>query len=206
MDHFTQNDYEDQVFRNITWDHKELAGISFLDCRFNNCSFKESTFKGCKFQGCVFEKCDLSLAQVDGSSFTAACFEDSKLIGVNWVKAVWRKKEIQRVTRSIDFLRCALNYSTFMGLTLEKMLLKKCVAREVDFSEADLKGAICTFTDFELSQFRHTDLTEADLRGALNYEIIPSLNTLKKTRFSLPEALSLLYNLDIEIGEAVEEG
>jgi len=40
-------------------------------------------------------------------------------------------------------------------------------------------------------------LTEADLSKARNYLIDPGLNQLKKAKFSLPEAMSLLYNMDI---------
>jgi fluoroquinolone resistance protein len=83
--------------------------------------------------------------------------------------------------------------------------LRKCIAREVSFEEADLTKADCRGTDFSGSRFNHTNLTEADFTGALNYAISPSDNTLKKTRFSLPEAMSLLHALDIvlidEFGE-----
>jgi hypothetical protein len=44
-------------------------------------------------------------------------------------------------------------------------------------------------------------LTQADFTGATNYAIAASLNTLKKTKFSLPEAMSLLYSLDIILTE-----
>ena len=73
--------------------------------------------------------------------------------------------------------------------------------RESDFAEADLSLASCTGTDFADSRFLHTDLTEADFVGARNYAISPSLNVLKKTSFSLPEAVSLLYGLDIVLSE-----
>jgi len=44
-------------------------------------------------------------------------------------------------------------------------------------------------------------LTEADFTGAKNYAIAASSNTLKKTKFSLPEAMGLLYSLDIVLTE-----
>jgi fluoroquinolone resistance protein len=206
MDIFPDDICEDRLFKNVRWDGRELARITFEDCRFNGCSFKETAFLSCRFQNCVFEKCDLSLAKVDKSIFTHTRFEDSKLIGVEWVNASWAKKEIQRLLQSIDFTRCVLNYSTFMGLTLEKMVLKKCTAKEVDFTNADLRQADCTFTDFENSPFIHTDLSEADLRGATHYMINPLVNTLKKAKFSLPEAMALLYSLEIEISASAEEG
>lgn len=201
MDPFLDDFYENQTFRSVTFEHQELTGVTFADCSFVQCSFQETTFKACKFQGCRFKKCNLSLVKVDGSTFTNTRFEDSKVIGVNWVKASWGKAEIQQLLKSIDFIKCVLNYSSFMGLHLAKIQLKRCVAREVDFSEAHLKGADCSFTDFTNSQFRHTDLSAADFRGASNYAIQPYSNTLKKARFSLPEAMSLLYNLDIEIDD-----
>ena len=204
MIEFKENYYEDQKFNNLVIDKKEIQGITFQNCTFNNCSFRETIFRMCKFRECTFKEGDLSLIQVDGSTFTRTRFEDLKLIGVNWVMGSWGKKEIQQSLKSLDFENCVLNYSTFMGLTLQRSLIRKCIAKEVDFSDADLKLADCTYTDFENSRFSNTDLTETDLRGATNYFIVPHLNILKKTKFSLPDALSLLYNLDIIINDPSE--
>ena len=205
MIEFKENYYEDQKFNNLIIDKKEIQGITFQNCTFNNCSFRETIFRMCKFRECTFKEGDLSLIQVDGSTFTRTQFEDLKLIGVNWVMGSWGKKEIQQSLKSVDFENCVLNYSTFMGLTLQRSLIRKCIAKEVDFSDADLKLADCTYTDFENSRFSNTDLTEADLRGATNYFIVPHLNILKKTKFSLPDALSLLYNLDIIISDPSDD-
>jgi hypothetical protein len=46
------------------------------------------------------------------------------------------------------------------------------------------------------------DLTQADFTGARDYTIAPNLNQLKQTKFSLPEAMALLYGLDIILTEA----
>jgi len=205
MIEFKENYYEDQKFNNLVIDKKEIQGITFQNCTFNNCSFRETIFRMCKFRECTFKEGDLSLIQVDGSTFSRTRFEDLKLIGVNWVMGSWGKKEIQQSLKSLDFENCVLNYSTFMGLTLQRSLIRKCIAKEVDFSDADLKLADCTYTNFENSRFSNTDLTEADLRGATNYFIVPHLNILKKTKFSLPDALSLLYNLDIIISDPSDD-
>jgi uncharacterized protein YjbI with pentapeptide repeats len=45
--------------------------------------------------------------------------------------------------------------------------------------------------------FGNTDLSKANLSKAYNYHIDASQNKLKGTRFSLPEAMSLLYSLEI---------
>jgi uncharacterized protein YjbI with pentapeptide repeats len=101
--------------------------------------------------------------------------------------------------KPVDFVRCALNHSTFVGLNLKNILLIKCIAQDVSFEDADLTNANCTFTDFMDSRFSHTNLTGADFTGATNYSIAANLNTLKKTKFALPEAMNLLYSLDIEL-------
>jgi fluoroquinolone resistance protein len=44
-----------------------------------------------------------------------------------------------------------------------------------------------------------TNLTGANFKGAKNYAINPQANTLKKTRFSYPEVMTLLNALDIII-------
>jgi fluoroquinolone resistance protein len=102
---------------------------------------------------------------------------------------------------AVDFINCTLNYSTFTGLKLPKAQFTHCVARDVDFADADLSGANCTETDFSDSRFLHTNLTEADFTGATHYSIAVNLNTVKKAKFSLPEAMSLLYSLDIILVE-----
>jgi fluoroquinolone resistance protein len=49
-------------------------------------------------------------------------------------------------------------------------------------------------------------LSGADLSQARNYMIDPGLNELKKAKFSLPEAMALLYNMDITLtGEKKED-
>ncbi|HUW94716.1 MAG TPA: pentapeptide repeat-containing protein, partial [Anaerolineae bacterium] len=95
------------------------------------------------------------------------------------------------------FVGCAISHSTFMGLTLPRMEVRDCVALDVDFREADLSKADFAGTDLSQSLFGNTNLSEADLSRARNYHIDPGQNTLKQARFSLPEAMSLLYSLDI---------
>ena len=80
-----------------------------------------------------------------------------------------------------------------------RLKIINCEAKEVDFIETDLTGGVFTGTDFEGSRFFKTNLTNADFKGARNYMIDARNNTLKKTKFSLPEALSLLNGLDIII-------
>jgi uncharacterized protein YjbI with pentapeptide repeats len=101
----------------------------------------------------------------------------------------------------MGFFKCAISHSTFIGLSLRGIQIRDCVAADVDFREADLSRAGFGGTDLSKSLFSSTDLTEADLSGARNYDIDPGRNVLKQARFSLPEAMSLLYSLDIVLTE-----
>jgi uncharacterized protein YjbI with pentapeptide repeats len=135
---------------------------------------------------------------VEDCSFTGVTFIDSRVIGVNWTEATWPALGL---FDAIGFERCAISHSTFVGLGLRRIKMVDCMAHDVDFAEANLSGATCTGTDFQDSRFLHTDLTEADFTGATNYAIAPGPNVLRKARFSLPEAMALLYGLDIVLVE-----
>jgi fluoroquinolone resistance protein len=192
--------YGDQVFEEVGLERGQLVSSEFYDCRFIRCSFVESVFRDCRFVDCVFYACDLSLLQVPNSAFASTRFEDSKLIGVNWTRADWAAA---RVGSPVSFLRCALSHSTFIGLGLRGVQIKDCLAVDVDFREADLSGADFSGTDLAQSIFGNTDLTQADLSRARNYHIHPGQNVLRQARFSLPEAMSLLYSMDIILVDEV---
>lgn len=198
-----QDEYTSQEFKKMTLKSSQIPGKSFISCAFTKCSFNETIFQDCRFHSCTFKGCDLSLVSLKGCSFTNTRFEDSQVISVNWTETSWATSKV--VFKPVDFFGCVINYSTFLGMNLKKVTISKCIAREVSFEEANLTQANCRFTDFQNSRFMHTNLTEADFTGAKNYAIAANLNTLKKTRFSLPEAMSLLYNLDICLTEYEEE-
>jgi fluoroquinolone resistance protein len=188
-------------FENRTFEGLDLRGLavhykSFDGCTFTGCAFAQTDFKGSRFLDCAFRKCDLSLMRTEGCAFIGAKFDDSKIAGVNWTEASWPGKGS---LNSIDFSGCVVNQSAFNGLTLKKMKLAGCTSVDVDFSEAVLAQSDFRNTDFSRSRFMHTDLTGADFRDAKNYIIHPGLNKLSKAKFSLPEAMSLLYCLDIVI-------
>jgi fluoroquinolone resistance protein len=193
---------EDAEIKNADYARVEFKSKEIVDTTFVRCSFAEALFYDCRFKNCAFIKCDLSMMRVKSSVFSSVRFEGCKAIGINWTEASWQKGAFFRL---IDFEDCALNYSSFFGLKLKKMRMTHCIAKEVDFGEADLSGAVFAFTDFSGSTFLHTDLTDADFVNAVNYTISAKLNTLKKTKFSLPEAMSLLRGLDIILVDS-EEG
>jgi len=194
--------FNDQEFKELDLDGTKINSSEFIDCEFINCSFVESEFKQCRFVNCDFKHCDLSLIKVAGSLFNYTCFENSKIIGVNWAQADW---PISDLGQPISFLKSAINHSTFIGLSLKSIQIIDCAAVDVDFREADLSKSDFSGSDLSESLFIHTNLSEANLSQARNYLIDPGLNDLKKAKFSLPEAMSLLYNMDIILTDGENE-
>jgi uncharacterized protein YjbI with pentapeptide repeats len=194
----TQTRYTDQDFKDENLEQVHIISSEFYDCTFIRCSFAEAVFRFCTFINCTFQRCDLSLAQVPGSIFSLTRFEESKMIGIDWTRGDWAATGLGD---PIDFFKCAISHSTFIGLSLPGIQFKDCVAVDVDFREADLSQADFTGTDLSGSLFSSTNLTEADLSDASNYHIAPGQNVLTKAKFSLPEAMSLLYSLDIDLTE-----
>jgi uncharacterized protein YjbI with pentapeptide repeats len=190
----SETGFNDQEFKDLELDGTEIISSEFIDCEFFNCSFVESIIKKCRFVNCDFKQCDLSLCKIPESIFINTSFNDSKLIGVNWAQADWSTLDLGK---PINLFKSAINHCTFIGLNLNGIQIIDCQAINVDFREADLSQADFSGSDLSDSLFIHTDLTEADLSKARNYLIDPGLNQLKKAKFSLPEAMSLLYNMDI---------
>ncbi len=188
--------YVEQVFEDVDLTHKEFVSKKFNECTFDKCDLSYAVFRNCRFLNCTFQTCNLSLVDVTGSSFAGVVFSESNVIGVNWTKASWPKG---KPLYPIEFLKCNLNHSTFIGLNLHGIRIEECLAKEVDFRDADLTKADLSYTDFIGSLFLNTNLRKADLTGSKNYAINITLNKVEKAKFSFPEAMSLLYNLDIEL-------
>lgn len=192
-----QKEYITEEFKKLVHKNDLISRKEFSGCAFVKCAFNETVFQDCRFLDCTFTGCDLNLARLTGCSFANTQFKDSQVLGINWTETQWATSRIPFAP--VHFSGCVINYSIFMGLNLKKITLRKCSARDVSFEDANLTQADCAFTDFSNSRFLRTNLTEANFIGATNYDIAPNLNTLKKTKFSLPEAMSLLYNLDIQL-------
>lgn len=184
--------YDEQLFVKCSSSQKiKIVDTEFSDCVFKDCKFSEVTFYDCMFQNCIFENCDMASISVKHSSFHDVQFIDSKLTGIQWADA--------STPLNANFKRCLMNYSGFCGVNLRNTELLYCQLKEVDFTEANLTKANCKYSDFTGARFINTNLTHTDFTNATNYAIHPDGNILRKTKFSLPEALSLLEVYDIII-------
>lgn len=181
--------YYKEKFIGLTHTNLKIQNKEFEDCVFEKCIFIECVFENCRFIDCSFSGCSISANKPYNSQFTNITFKDSKIMGFDWTKA----KNI----RSLIFERCDISYSNFSFVKLPNLKLLECIAKEVNFNEADLTNGVFSKTDFSKSVFLNTILTKADFRKAFNYGIDINFNKLTKAKFSLPEATSLLKSLDI---------
>lgn len=198
----SRTQYEDQTFTQVRMDGVEIASSVFSDCTFVRCSFAKTSFRSCRFLNCVFQHCDLSLARVPNAFLSGVRFEDSKTVGVSWPDAKWSGK----IQEPLVFARCVISHSTFNGLQLKALKLLDCLAVDVDFRDANLSGADFSGTDLAESLFSNTNLPGADFGKARNYSINPGRNILTRAKFSLPEALALLYSLEIVLTSDSDQG
>lgn len=187
-------EYFDQTFDKVHLEPGEIISGKYADCVFSQCSFETAILNNCRFSNCLFQECNLNLVKLPGSSFPATRFEKSKFMGVDWTQATWSTSGFESIVR---FNECVISHSTFIGLELKRIRITNCIANEVDFRDADLSNADFSGTDLSRSIFGNTNLTEADLSQARNYMIDPSNNSLKQAKFSMPEAMALLYSMDI---------
>lgn len=183
------DDFYDAVFSNLDHRSERIDFKEFYDCLFENCTFHEVDFTGSRFVNCTFDGCDLSLTKVHNAGFRNTIFKTSKMIGIDW--------SVASSPLMIDLLDCDMSYSSFAHVDFAKRKIIRCKAQEVYFWETNLTQTDFSQTDLEKSQFKNCDLTQADFSTALNYAISPTSNILKKAKFSLPDAVSLLYQLDI---------
>lgn len=188
--------YLNQYFKDIDWSEKTIDFTEFDNCTFSGCNFSHTNFRQCKFHECHFIRCNLSLIKVAKCSFFETLFEESKAIGINWTSAAWPNIKLGSPLR---FQKCILNDSSFLSLSLREMIMTECKAHDVDFREADLTQADFSYTDFTNSLFNKTLLTEVNFAEAINYNINIFQNEVKRAKFTLPEAMSLLQHLDIEL-------
>lgn len=191
---FTEETFFKKTFSKLDGAEQIISKIDFEKCKFVKCVFQKTFFKECSFTDCTFEESDLSLLNVSNSSFNNISFKNCKAIGVDWTKS---KREILPISLSLD--ECKINLSSFNGLTIEKLKIINCSAKEVDFRESILKEVDFSYSNLEKSIFHNTDLTSANFTQAKNYSIDFNNNKIEKSIHSVPRVISLLKPLNIKI-------
>ncbi|MPM49119.1 hypothetical protein SDC9_95847 [bioreactor metagenome] len=82
---------------------------------------------------------------------------------------------------------------------MKRTIFEDCILSEVDFSDAILAESSFLNCDLNGSIFNNTNLEKADFRTSFNYSIDPTVNRIKKAKFSIEGSKGLLDKFDIEI-------
>lgn len=185
-------DTEDRIFKSEDFSKKSLEGQTFSNCSFVSCNFTESVLRNAHLCSCTFTDCNFSLVKVEGCRLQDVRFVTCKIVGVEFFKC-------DKTFFSSSFRECMIQYCNFAELNLKGAIFRGSKLRECYFTNTCLVNADFRDADLAGTLFHNSDLSKADFSSALQYEIDPRTNVIKKAKFSLPEAVGLLRSFDIVI-------
>lgn len=188
----TTSFWEDKEFTKKDYTQNPLPKGNYENCHFVDCLFSESFLDNQNFVECTFEGCDLTNANIAHTTFNDVTFDNCKMVGVQF-------ETCNHLLLSLHFIGCNLSVSSFHGMDLPCTDFEGCKFHQTDFSEADLKQSKFANCDFENAIFDNTNLEQADFSSAIHFNIDPSINRVKKTRFSKDGLIGLLKKYDIVV-------
>jgi fluoroquinolone resistance protein len=191
-----ETSFRGRTFAKLDASAHAFDGLEFDTCVFVDCNFSGAALKRWHLTDCRFEGCDLTAARVTAARLRGVSFKNCRAGGVNWAGA--------SSLDDLSFEHCVLDSGVFSGAKLPRFSAVDCRLREADFGDADLRSAVFTKSDLRGSRFFGADLSGADLRRAFDYLIDARQTKMKKTRVSLPEAVSLLAGLEVIVEDNCE--
>jgi uncharacterized protein YjbI with pentapeptide repeats len=102
------------IFVNWRFEELELLGKVFGSCDFKDCKFNHLSFRKCQFSNCKFENC-----QIVNSDITRAEFDDSSFRNSQFIKSD---------LAASDFRRCEFIETIFKNSNLDRIVARdiKC--------------------------------------------------------------------------------
>ncbi len=183
---------QNTVFEKNNYTETALAKGEYEGCRFKVCEFSGSDLSNITFIDCEFADCNLSMTKIKNSAFKTVVFKNCKLLGLNF-------SDCNSFLLSLGFENCLLNLASFYKLKLKGIKFRNCNLQETDFTETEMTLAVFDNCDLERAIFERTNLEKADFRTSWHYSIDPTVNRIKKARFSKDGLAGLLDKYDIRI-------
>lgn len=184
--------HEGKTFNKINYANKQLINNEFSNCKFADCDFSKTNFSNIDFVDCEFESCNFSLTVLKYAGLKDVHFKDCKVVGVDF-------SACNDFLFSVKFTDCTVDYATFHSKRMKKIVFTNSVLKEVDFSECDLTEAKFLNCDLTRTIFDRSILDKADFSTAVNFEINPERNRIKKAVFSHAGLLGLLSKYDLVV-------
>ena len=182
----------DQQFDNLHLSEEGLEKAEYENCTFHGCLLNGTNLKDLTFSECEFIECDLSNCKIDNTSFRQVQFNDCKMLGLHF-------EHCNPFLLAVNFNGCTLNFSSFYQLNLKGTSFEGCSLREVDLTETNLENGGFVECDLTNAIFDRTNLNGADLRSAFGFSIDPSVNMIRKAKFSRNNLQGLLNGFGIII-------
>lgn len=176
------------------WDAARLAAYphELEQCRFVSCDFSGANLSNLLFIDCLFERCNLASATLANTGLQNVAFSECKLSGLQFGAC-------RDMLFGVHFERCQMPYASFYGRRMPRTRFAHCALSDADFTNADLTEAVFAECSLAGAVFEHTQLAGADFTTATNFIIDPTLNYLRKARFSTAGLPGLVTQLGIVI-------
>ncbi len=182
----------DTHFKNDDYTKNPLVRADYEECTFESCQFQDGFLDNQNFVDCVFNNCDFSNCNITNTIFNEVLFKKCKLVGVQFEKA-------NSGLLSLGFLDCNLTLTSFYGMQIQKTNFSGSNLSQADFTETDLTEVDFSYCNLHNTVFKRSILNSANLTTALNFNIDPENNRLKKARFAEEGLSGLLKKYDIVV-------
>ncbi|WP_411335179.1 pentapeptide repeat-containing protein [Ruminococcus gauvreauii] len=188
--------YENRVFKDLKITEKTVEGCEFMECTFDSCTFEDCKIIRNKFIDCQFNSCTVISPRSKYSEMRHSEFTNCNLIGIHWAEFFPVGQIFEPIRRMNN---CYLKYNTFIHMNFRKFDFSKNQMENSMFEECNLME--CKFRNCRLTatQILKCDIRKADFRDAGGYQIDITTNQLKGAKFSFPEVINLLSQLEITI-------
>jgi len=186
-------------FEKTDLSNEMVRNAEFEECTFTSCDFSGTLFRSCRFIDCRFLNCNMSVMKLTDSIISGCEFISSKMIGIDWTMCDWKSYINNEPMR---FKQCILNDSNFYGLINDRIEIKECSAKELDFCSGSFKNANFSSSDFHGTIFGDTHLEYANFKDAFNINIDLKSNYLKGAVFNKEEAFYLLESMGIILADS----
>lgn len=188
--------YEAQQFENIKLEQQTIESCEFQECEFISCTFDECHFVNCRLTDCSFHNCTVISPRFKFCLMKFSTFTKCNLIGLTWHELI-AAKSIAGPFCSLQ--ECVLKYNSFIHMNLRQFSFSSNTVIDSFFEESNLMESSFTACNLTSTQFLKCDLRKADFRDAAGYQISISSNRLTQAKFSFPEVITLLSELNIQI-------
>lgn len=182
----------DTDFERVDFSCERPEHTEYELCVFRGCNFAVADLAGLSFMECRFVECDLSLVKLGGTALREASFEGCKMLGIHF-------DDCNKIGFGAAFDNCLLDHSTFTEMDLRQCRFNRCRLKGADFSNCNLTSVIFAECDLLNADFGMANLSKADLSTAANYSIDPEHTLIKGAKFALSGLPGLLEKYNIKV-------